>query len=113
MILHHCLKSQAILLTSPVAYNNPWFNPKKLPAAIDDIMAMLFDQSYDEFLIDDFCGYNNSIFDQNFWDAEEQKVCSLNKFRLISRISYLILRYFEDCTHKCYVTRYLVSAQLL
>ena len=48
-------------------------------------MAMLFDQPLDEFSIDDLCGYNNNtIIDQNFWDAEENKVCNLeipDKFR--------------------------------
>ena len=44
------------------------------PIELDDIMAMLFDQPLDDFSIDDLCGYNNSIIDQNFWDAEENKV---------------------------------------
>ena len=38
---------------------------------------MLYEQ-LDDFSIDDLCGYNNSIFDQNFWDAEEQKVCAIS-----------------------------------
>ncbi|XP_063675665.1 uncharacterized protein LOC134812265 [Bolinopsis microptera] len=36
-------------------------------------MAMLFDQPLDDFSMDDLCGYNNTIIDQNFWDAEENK----------------------------------------
>ena len=38
-------------------------------------MAMLFDQPLDDFSMDDLYNYSNTIIDQNFWDAEENKVC--------------------------------------
>ena len=57
-------------------------------------MSMLYEQ-LDDFSIDDLCGYNNSIFDQNFWDAEEQKVCVISLPN--SCIPYLILWYFVIC----------------